>query len=503
MSYKPGDAVSFRVPTYNQSKVLTAASSLSVGVYKNDVLDATITPTQTPIETGVVLISFTIPLTYAKGDRVRAEVDATCDTKRQVKNFFSCVLDSKRVGDLNDLSAANVNTEVDTALADYDAPTNAEMVARTLAAADYFDPATDAVASVTTVGSVTGNVGGNVAGSVNSVATGVTVTTNNDKTGYTASTVSDKTGYSLSSAGVQAIWDALTSALTTVGSIGKLLADNVNATISSRLPTASYTAPDNAGIATIQERVTDVTEDDGGTYRFTTNALEQAPAGGGSLTAADVWTYGTREITALPTATQTTIDDTYTAVQELNVGSGTGARTVTVTVTDGADPIEGAKVRLTKGIESYVDTTDADGIATLLVDDGTWTQTVTATGYIGESASLVVNGDETAAVELTAVTITPAADPDQITGYTYTYDASGAIESGVTLTFQLVDPAGGTAHAYGRSITSAASNGSGLIEQALERGAIYYVQRGDGELVTVTVPTVGDSFELPEILGSS
>jgi hypothetical protein len=37
----------------------------------------------------------------------------------------------------NDLSAAQVNAEVDTALADYDGPTNAEMVARTLVAADY------------------------------------------------------------------------------------------------------------------------------------------------------------------------------------------------------------------------------------------------------------------------------------------------------------------------------------------------------------------------------
>ncbi len=37
----------------------------------------------------------------------------------------------------NDLSAAQVNTEADTALADYDGPTNAEMIARTLAAASY------------------------------------------------------------------------------------------------------------------------------------------------------------------------------------------------------------------------------------------------------------------------------------------------------------------------------------------------------------------------------
>lgn len=42
-----------------------------------------------------------------------------------------------------------------------------------------------------------------------------------------------KTGYALSVAGVQAIWDALTSALTTVGSVGKLIVDNINATISS------------------------------------------------------------------------------------------------------------------------------------------------------------------------------------------------------------------------------------------------------------------------------
>lgn len=55
-------------------------------------------------------------------------------------------------------------------------------------------------------------------------------------------------GVTLAAAAVQAIWDALTSALTTAGSIGKLLVDNINATISSRLAAASYTAPlDAAG----------------------------------------------------------------------------------------------------------------------------------------------------------------------------------------------------------------------------------------------------------------
>lgn len=65
----------------------------------------------------------------------------------------------------------------------------------------------------------------------------------------TAGTVSDKTGYALSSAGVQAIWDALTSALTTVGSIGKKLADWVIGTTQTGDAFARLGAPAGASIA--------------------------------------------------------------------------------------------------------------------------------------------------------------------------------------------------------------------------------------------------------------
>ena len=51
----------------------------------------------------------------------------------------------------NATALASINAECDTALADYDGPTNAEMVARTLVAASYFDPASDTVATVTTL----------------------------------------------------------------------------------------------------------------------------------------------------------------------------------------------------------------------------------------------------------------------------------------------------------------------------------------------------------------
>lgn len=103
------------------------------------------------------------------------------------------------------------------------------------------------VASVAgAVGSVTGNVGGNVTGSVGSVvgAVGsVTGAVGSVTAAVTVGTNNDKTGYGLSSAAVQAIWDAATSALTTVGSVGKWILDKLDVVLSTRLASASYTAP--------------------------------------------------------------------------------------------------------------------------------------------------------------------------------------------------------------------------------------------------------------------
>ena len=123
-----------------------------------------------------------------------------------------------------------------------------------------------------TVGDFTATMKTSITTAATAATPSVTVTTNNDKTGY-----------ALSSAGVQAIWDALLTALTTVGSIGKKLADwvigtaqtgdsfarigaagagltalgdtriaNLDATVSSRMATFAYTAPDNTSIAAIK-----------------------------------------------------------------------------------------------------------------------------------------------------------------------------------------------------------------------------------------------------------
>ena len=64
--------------------------------------------------------------------------------------------------------------------------------------------------------------------------------------------VNDKTGFALSSAGVQAIWDALSSALTTVGSIGKRLVDYLTGDAYARLgaPAGASVSADIASIKT-------------------------------------------------------------------------------------------------------------------------------------------------------------------------------------------------------------------------------------------------------------
>ncbi len=192
----------------------------------------------------------------------------------------------------------------------------------------------------------------NVIPLVTTTTTATNLTTNNDKTGY-----------GLSSAAVQAIWDALTSALTTVGSIGKLLVDNINATISSRstyaggdtsgtttllsrlsstratnldnldatvssrLASASYTAPDNASVTAIKAKTDQLT--------FTT--ANQVDAGVINKTGFRLSTAGVDDVL------DEVVEGTYTMRQMLKLFASalaskvSGAGTTTITFRDIGD----------------------------------------------------------------------------------------------------------------------------------------------------------------------
>lgn len=200
------------------------------------------------------------------GKRLADNVDATIGSRLATAGYTApdnagigtllTRLTAGRATNLDNLDAAittratpaQVNAEVDTALAD-------ARLTQLLAASMATPPAAGSL-----FGELTEDDAGTQRFTQNALemapAGGAVLAA--DVWNYTTRDLTVKTGYSLSAAGIQAIWDAATSALTTVGSIGKRLADNIDAAISTRLLGASYTAPDNASITAIKAKTDQV-----------------------------------------------------------------------------------------------------------------------------------------------------------------------------------------------------------------------------------------------------
>jgi len=345
------------------------------------------------------------------------------------------------------------------------------------------------------VGSVTGNVGGNVTGSVGSIS-GVTFPASFGS--WTAPLTTSGTA--------SAVWDALIASYTVSGSFGSrvMRTDHASAGNAAKVTGAGHVASDihelqpavidstaiaaNAigasqlaadavteivtGMATQPQLVdlaTMIVNDGTANARFSTSALQNAPTGGGG-------------------------------------GTGSGARTVTITVTLSAAPVEGASVRLTKAAETYVGTTNASGVVTFNVDDGTWTVSITSPNATFAGASLVVDDAETVSYSLTAVSITPS-PAGQMTGYWTCYSHLGVVESGVSVTMQLVDvPKGSKGLALDSKTRTVTANGSGVAQFTnLFPGCRYKVYRGaaDNKAFYVTLPEVApaDPVELGSFYG--
>lgn len=83
----------------------------------------------------------------------------------------------------------------------------------------------------------------------------------------------------------------------------------------------------------------------------------------------------------------------------------TTKRTISVSVTDGTDPVKGASVVLTKGATEVASSTtgDAGGCTLQNVEDDTYTITVTKDGFTEYTASVTTSENNTSlSIELTA-----------------------------------------------------------------------------------------------------
>lgn len=161
------------------------------------------------------------------------------------------------------------------------------------------------------------------------------------------------------------------------------------------------------------------------------------------------------------------------------VAASTGARTVTITVTDGTDPLENATVRLTNGALSVTATTDVSGEATLNVDDATYTVAVTKAGYSYAGTSLVVDGNETATYAVTQVVVSSPADPSLSAIEVLCLGTAFTAQSGIDIDFRMsAIPSSDQNNAFPGAKVTVTSNGSGIARWEAPQGATIEYKRG-------------------------
>jgi len=332
----------------------SVAITLSIGPF----LDSTDGNTQ---ETALTIAQADVVLSKA-GGAFAAKNDATSCT-HDTKGYYSCPLNVTDTGTLGMLKLA---VHVAGALAVWHTwMVVSAQVWDSLFGADKLDVAVVEQANIDfgalqkaslnaatpasvvgAVGSVTGAVG-SVTGAVGSVTAGVTVATNNDKTGY-----------GLSAAAVQAVWDALLTALTTAGSIGKKLADWVVGTIDTYTGNTKQTGDAFARLgapsgASISADIAAVKSDSGA-------ILADTGTDGVVVNAAGLAADAVDEILDEIVEGTITLRQAMRLLLAADSGKSGGGGTATLTFRDVAD----LKARITA-------TVDANGNRTAITRDGT------------------------------------------------------------------------------------------------------------------------------------
>lgn len=183
-----------------------------------------------------------------------------------------------------------------------------------------------------------------------------------------------------------------------------------------------------------------------------------------------------------------------------NIGSG--AYAITVTVTDGTDPLQSAIVRVTNGITSIAQTTDASGNASFSLDAATWTVTVTKSGYSFTPTTRTVTGNQAGTLVndlvMSVVVSTIPDAPEEVTlcrlyGYLETLD--GKVAKNCKFTVNLVTPSAIKSDkvVVGRSITIR-TNSDGRIFSEVDGEEVLYHELQRNDLMTPNTSTYTIDF---------
>jgi len=232
--------------------------------------------------------------------------------------------------------------------------------------------------------------------------------------------LTDKAGFSLSSGGIQAIWDALTSALTTSGSIGKRVVDFLTGDAYARLG-APAGASVSADVAAVKS--------DSAAIKAKTDNLPATPAATG-----DAMTLTTGERTSVGTSVWASVTRTLSAFGFTVNTNANATETSIKSKTDNlpADPASNTEVDTRMATFTYT-APDNTGIAAiksktdnLPADPASNTQVNTRSTYDGSDTS----GTTALLARLTAPRATALDNLDATISSRSTY--SGADTSGTT-----------------------------------------------------------------------
>ncbi len=234
MSYKPNDSY-FKVFTTASptTGAATNADSLPVATAnKNGTDDGTFTLTVANLDTGRYKITGTVPGGYASGDCVNVTIAATVGgiAGKAVVDTFG--LDSKRVGDLNDIPASAVASQLTAQGYTSSRATKLDNLDAAVSSRSNFTSGGNV--NVATIGGMTLTVPGSgtisipnvlgtstyAGGAVASVTAPVTVGTNNDKSGYGISGNVTVGGYSAGQDPATLVLEVPASSHNTANSVG-------------------------------------------------------------------------------------------------------------------------------------------------------------------------------------------------------------------------------------------------------------------------------------------
>ncbi len=167
------------------------------------------------------------------------------------------------------------------------------------------------------------------------------------------------------------------------------------------------------------------------------------------------------------------------------IGSaGTGAYAITVTVSDGSNPLQNARVTVREGVNQYTASTNVSGVASFSLDAATYTISISKPGYSFTPTTILVTGAANFNKVMTAIVIPVPGNPTLCNVYGTFIDLEGNPLEGIEIKFTLLlNPVGTNASVLADRTVTATTNASG---QLIDGNGNTYISLARNDYITPT-----------------